>query len=438
MGEGTVVEEVESAVLAGGGLDSPRLLTILDHVAHAVFVKDRELRWVFLNEAAEKLMGFPREEMLGKTDHDYFPASEADFFREKDLEMFRSGKTVVIEQEPLTDGQGEHHFLATTKTPLRNAAGEVTHLVGIIHDITRLVRAEEALRKANEDLERRVAERTRALEVAQEDLVRKERLAVLGRLAGGVAHQIRNPLGAIENATALITRHSRDPDGTIFREAIRILQEESAHANRIVNDLVSYARIRTPVARSVPLKETLRELVGSFNLPTRIVDEAAGAPTTGPVARPLPLGGRGENRLVTIELTLLDVPDAFVDELQTHEALRNLIRNGVEAMPKGGTLHLSLDQADPSFVRVVVQDEGVGIPEAVRSHMFEPLVTSKPTGLGLGLVTAQALVESQGGRIAWSSHEGVGTRFEVFLPRSREKKSSATGAEPIDRPLRSA
>jgi two-component system, LuxR family, sensor kinase FixL len=430
---GSIVEEVGSAVLAGGGLDSPRLLAVLDHVAHAVFVKDRELRWVFLNEAAEKLMGFPREEMLGKTDHDYFPASEADFFREKDLEMFRTGKTVVIEQERLTDGQGEHHFLATTKTPLRNAAGEVTHLVGIVHDITRLVRAEEALRKANEDLERRVAERTRALEAAQEELVRSERLAVLGRLAGGVAHQIRNPLGAIENATALITRHSRDPESTIFRESIRILQEESAHANRIVNDLVSYARIRTPAARSVPLKETLRELVGSFNLPIRIVNEGTGPPSTGPVA----ILGPSRSQSVTIELTLLDVPDAFVDELQTHEALRNLIRNGVEATPKGGTLHVALDQADADFLRVVVQDEGLGIPEAVRSRMFEPLVTSKPTGLGLGLVTAQALVTSQGGRIAWSSHEGVGTRFEVFLPRSRETVRSVPH-EPVDLPLRSA
>ncbi len=433
MGEGGVIEEVRSAVLAGGGLDSPRLFAVLDHVAHAVFVKDRELRWVFLNEAAEKLMGFPREEMLGKTDHDYFPAVEADFFREKDLEMFRTGKAVVIEQEPLTDGQGEHHFLATTKTPLRNAAGEVTHLVGIIHDITRLVRAEEALRHANEELERRVAERTRALELAQEDLVRKERLAVLGRLAGGVAHQIRNPLGAIENATALITRHSRDPENPIFRESIRILQEESAHANRIVNDLVSYARVRTPVAQCVPLDETLRELVGSFKLPIRIVDERDGAPITGPVGRP----GSSRSQGVTIELTLLDVPDAFVDELQTHEALRNLIRNGVEATPKGGTLHVALDQADADFLRVVVQDEGAGIPEAVRSHMFEPLVTSKPTGLGLGLVTAQSLVTSQGGRIAWSSHEGVGTRFEVFLPRSREAVR-AVAAEAIELPLRSA
>jgi signal transduction histidine kinase len=351
-------------------------------------------------------------EKQGWTDHDYFVAPETDYFREKDLEMSR-GEETVIEQEPVTYGRGEPHFISTTTSPRRNAAGEVT-LVGTIHDITRLVRADEALRKANEDLERRVAERTCALEAAQDDLARNERLAVLGRLVGEVAHQIRNHLGAIENATALITRQSRDPDSTIFGESIRILQEESAQANRIVNDLVSFARMRAPAARNTSLKEILRELVGSFSLPIRIVDERSGTPSSGPVARL----GSCRSQGVTIELTLLDVPNAFVDELQTLEALRNLIRTGVEATRQGGTLHVALDQADADFLRVVVQDEGLGIPDAVRSRLFEPLVTSRPTGLGI--VTAQALVTSQGGRIVWSSREGVGTRFEVFLPRSRE------------------
>jgi signal transduction histidine kinase len=172
--------------------------------------------------------------------------------------------------------------------------------------------------------------------------------------------------------------------------------------------------MRAPAARNTSLKEILRELVGSFSLPIRIVDERSGTPSSGPVARL----GSCRSQGVTIELTLLDVPNAFVDELQTLEALRNLIRTGVEATRQGGTLHVALDQADADFLRVVVQDEGLGIPDAVRSRLFEPLVTSRPTGLGI--VTAQALVTSQGGRIVWSSREGVGTRFEVFLPRSRE------------------
>lgn len=409
------VSALKGAVLTGERLDAPDLVAVLDHIAHPIFVKDREHRWVLVNEAFAKLLGLPRGELLGRTDHDLFPAAEADFFRAKDVEVFRTGESVVIEQEPLTDASGNVHTLATTKTPLRSASGEVTHLVGIIHDITKLARAEDALRRANEGLELRVAERTRALEAAQGDLVRKERLAVLGQLAGGVAHQIRNPLAAIGNAATLIARHAGDPTDPVFQEAIRILQDEADHANRIVNDLVSYARIRSPSCRAVPLAETLRELVGALGFPVRTLHDGDDAPSTGPVRTPRPTA----NARISIDLWLSDVPDAFIDELQVHEALRNILRNAVEAMPLGGRMHVSLERAeDTGFVRVVVQDEGAGVPESVREHMFRPLVTTKPAGLGLGLVTAQALVTSQGGRIEWSSKVGEGTRFEVYLPRA--------------------
>ncbi len=381
------------ALLPGAGVAGPTLVEILDHIAHPVFVKDRALRLVFLNTAAEKLLGFPRGEMVGKSDHDFFPRPQADFFREKDLETFRTGQPVVIEEEPLTDAGGALHYLATTKTPLYNAQGEATHLVGIIHDITRLVRAEEALRHANEALEQRVLERTRALEAAQQDLVRQERLAVLGRLAGGVAHQIRNPLASIANASAILRRAA--PGSDEFREALDILREESSRANRIVTDLVSYARVRAPTRRRVPMERAIREVL------------AASAPPDD----------------VRVELALLDTPDAFVDELQVHEALGNLVRNAIEAMPQGGTLRVALQPGDGELLRVVIEDDGVGIPELVQASMFEPLLTTKPMGLGLGLVTAQSLVASQGGHITWSSPSvpgGRGARFEVWLPKVDE------------------
>lgn len=369
-----------------GGLDAPALMEILDHLAHAVFVKDRALRFVFLNHAAESLLGFPRGEMLGKTDHDFFPKAEADFFREKDLEMFRTGASVEVTSEPLTDAAGRVHHLSTTKTPLRNPRGEVTHLVGIIHDITRLVEAEEALRGVNEELERRVAARTEELEAAQRELARKERMSVLGKLAGGVAHQIRNPLGSISNAASIL-RVAR-PGSPEFLATLDVLREESHRANRIVTDLVTYARVRAPNRRRVLLSRTVEEVVAAAPIPPN----------------------------VRVELALPDgAPEAHVDELQVFEALGNLVRNAVEAMPGGGTLRLGLSLRGRELC-VAIADEGAGIPAIVQASMFEPLLTTKPMGLGLGLVTAQSLIVSQGGRIAWSTAEGEGTTFEVFLP----------------------
>src|SRR5262249_6398104 len=158
------------------------------------------------NKALTDMVGFPLREMIGKTDYDFFPKSEADFFRAKDVEMFTHGATVTIDEERITDAAGKRHILATTKVPLRNAEGEVTHLVGIIHDITRLKEVEEELRLANETLENRVRERTNELTVAKDKLLTQERLAVLGQLAASLAHEIRNPLAAITNAAFVLRR----------------------------------------------------------------------------------------------------------------------------------------------------------------------------------------------------------------------------------------
>ncbi len=368
------------------GLDAPALMEILEHLAHAVFVKDRELRFVFLNRAAEHLLGFPRDEMLGKTDLDFFPKAEADFFREKDLEMFQTGDSVEIASEPLTDAAGTVHHLSTTKTPLRNARGEVTHLVGVIHDITRLVEADEALRGVNEELERRVLARTAELEAAQRELARKQRISVLGKLAGGVAHQIRNPLGSISNAASIL-RVAR-PDSPEFRATLDVLREESAHANRIVTDLLNYARVRAPNRRRVLLSRTVEEVVAAVTMPPN----------------------------VRVELSLPDEPaEAHIDELQVFEALCNLVRNAIEAMPTGGAVRITLTPRGREQC-VTIRDEGDGIPAEVQASMFEPLLTTKPMGLGLGLVTAQALIVGQGGRLTWTTTAGEGTTFEVFVP----------------------
>ncbi len=384
------------AELRLAGLDAPALMEILDHLAHAVFVKDRALRFVFLNRAAEHLLGFARGDMLGKSDHDFFPKAQADFFREKDLEMFRTGVAVEIASEPLTDAAGVVHHLSTTKTPLRNARGEVTHLVGIIHDITRLVEAEEALRGVNEELERRVRARTAELEAAQRELARKERMSVLGKLAGGVAHQIRNPLGSISNAAAIL-RVAR-PGSPEFLATLDVLREEAHRANRIVTDLVTYARVRAPNRRRVSLSRTIEDVVAAAAIPAN----------------------------VRVELSLPgDAPEALVDELQVFEALGNLVRNAVEAMPEGGALRLTLAPRG-SELCVAITDEGAGIPAVVQASMFEPLLTTKPMGLGLGLVTAQSLIVSQGGRVAWSTVEGEGTTFEVFLPAAPPVSPPAT------------
>jgi len=362
------------------------LEAVIQHVAHPIFVKDRAFRFVFFNEAFVALVGRPREAMLGKTDYDIAPREEADFFRLKDIEMFSTGGQVTIDEEPITDASGRRHTLATTKVPLRDASGAVTHVVGIIHDISRLKAAEEALRLANEGLERRVRDRTAALEAAQSKLVRRERLAVLGQLAGGLAHQIRNPLGIIANAAYVLQRHVPKEDEEPSR-ALSIILAEAWQANRIITDLLDYARVRPPVRRAVSVREIVERALSTQTIPTN----------------------------VRVTLDIAASPPASVDADQVRDAVENLIRNAVEAMPEGGDLRIGA-RADGGSLALTIADSGVGIPCDVQETLFEPLVTTKPLGLGLGLTTTRALVENQGGSIGFESTPGRGTRFEVRLP----------------------
>lgn len=359
---------------------------VLDHVAHPIFVKDRNFRWVALNQALCDMVGYPREELLGKMDYDFFPKAEADFFRQKDIEMFSTGAQVTIDEEPITDGQGRRHILATTKVPLRSATGEVTHLIGIIHDITRLKAAEEALRQANEDLEQRVRERTRALEIAQEELVRKERLAVLGQLAGGLAHQIRNPLGAITNAAYLLKRRLRPEPASEIAHSVAIILEEAWHANRLISDLLDYGRVQPPRLRVVS--------------PRKLLERVSAVHNVGPA--------------VEVIIDAPDEPNVAIDEDQVADALDNLFRNALDAMPEGGTLRLAATPVAKA-VRFTVSDTGSGVPAEIKGRLFEPLVTSKPLGRGLGLTTARALIENQGGSITCEDTER-GACFVVTLP----------------------
>lgn len=372
-------------------IDMEFLAALIDSIAHPIFVKDRSFRFVLLNKALCELVGYSRAEMLGRTDYDLFPREQSDFFRQKDQEMFRSGSTVTIEEENVTDARGVTHLMATKKVPLRDPDGEATHLVGIMHEITELRAAQAELRQANEELERRVAERTAELRAVQEELLRQERLATLGKLAGGLAHQIRNPLSVISNATNILRRAL----GSTFPEtggaadpttALAIIREEVWRANRIITDLLDYARVREAVRVPNRVEDLVEHVLASREIPGRIR-----------IVRELPA-----------------LPPVVVDAAQVHGALDNLVENAFDAMPRGGTL-IFRAFAEGDAVVLSVEDSGGGIPAEIRDRVFEPLLTTKPDGLGLGLTTARALVENQGGAIRFQT-SAEGTTFALVLP----------------------
>lgn len=357
----------------------------------ALFVKDRAHRYVLVNAPFLALARRTEREVLGSRDADFLPREIAERQRASDREVLEHGRTIRIEEEMYVDPERRRYVVATTKVPLEDGDGAITHVLGVMHDITRLKIAEEDLRHAKEDLERRVEERTDALRGAQQELLRKERLAVLGQLAGGLAHQIRNPLAAITNAASVLKRRLGESADSDVQQALTAIREEVWEANRIITDLLDYARIRPPSRSAVAIEPLI---------------EAALT-----LARP-------DDR-IAIERTVDPTLHALIDERQMRDALSNVLRNGVEAMPDGGTLRVEAYR-DGTTAAIAVQDTGPGIARASLAYLFEPLVTSKPLGLGLGLATAKALIENQGGTIRCTTAAGCGARFEIRIPAADE------------------
>ena len=359
---------------------------MLDNIPDIAWLKDRDGRFVAVNMPMALAAGRASPaEILGKTDFDLWPHELATRYTNDDAEIMRTGLHKRVE-EPLIDASGVAHWIESFKTCITGDNGEVIGTTGMARDITERKHAEQALRITNDELERRVAHRTQELAEVQEDLVRKERLVVLGQLAGGVAHQIRNPLAAIMNAAYVLRRHLNPGQHPNVEDAIRIIHDEVRHANVIITGLLDYARVRTPDRHPAAMNELLERVLAAEWIPPSI----------------------------EVVREIEEVPMLVVDADQLHGAVFNLVRNAVEAMPDGGTLRVAM-RPDGEQILIAVTDTGAGLSPQVRSHLFEPLHSTKPMGIGLGLVTARTFVEAHGGRI---THVDVptGARFEIRLP----------------------
>ncbi len=253
--------------------------------------------------------------------------------------------------------------------------------------------AEEELRNANEELQAANEE----LRETQEQLVRSEKLAAIGQLAGGVGHELRNPLGAIKNATYYIRRklskfESLQKEPRIM-EFLDIMDEEIATSNKIINDLLNFARTGKPAVSLASIETVIDSALSRLAIP--------------------------ENIAVTKKLDA-DLPEIEIDTTQIRQVLLNLIANAVQAMPEGGKLTISA-RVRKKYLEIVIADTGQGIPEEIVGKIFDPLFTTKAKGIGLGLAVCESIIENHQGRISVSSRAGRGTTFTIELPLSITK-----------------
>jgi signal transduction histidine kinase len=245
-------------------------------------------------------------------------------------------------------------------------------------------------------LEARVEERTRALQDAmaelkatQNELVKREKLAILGQLAGGVGHELRNPLGVMTNALYYLDVVLRDERPEV-KEYLGILRTQIALSEKIIGDLLDFARVKPPQREPVPLGDLVAEQLQRLG-PLDGVTLASEIPPT--------------------------LPPACVDRVQLGQVVLNLLTNAVQAMNGArGTLTVRGALETPDRLRLDVRDTGLGISPDDSRRIFEPLFTTKARGIGLGLAVSRTLARANGGDITFVSEAGEGTTFTVRLP----------------------
>ncbi|HXG48063.1 MAG TPA: PAS domain-containing protein [Methylomirabilota bacterium] len=415
----TELKRIEDQLAAERNL----LRSLIDNLPDYIFVKDTQGRYVLDNVAHRRFLGAATaDEVIGRTVADFFPPEQAAQFSRDDAVVLQEGRPLPHLEELVTDRQGNRRWHSTTKVPLRDSYNRIIGLVGIGRDVTERKMAEEALQRMNaelarrqEDLERVLADLREAhegLKSAQAQLIEAEKMQSVGRLAAGVAHEVKNPLGILRMGIDYLTQNLAPRDENLdliladMKEAIR-------RADGIIMGLLDFSAPHALDAHAEDLNA--------------IIDQALR----------LVRGILGNNIHVERQLDP-NLPRAWLDPNKFIQVFVNTFTNAVHAMPSGGTLTVRTYareltagefERDPGLraadrfregERVVVAevaDTGTGIPPEKLPRIYDPFFTTKPPGkgTGLGLTVTRRIVELHGGHIEIANRKEGGVLVKLVL-----------------------
>lgn len=253
----------------------------------------------------------------------------------------------------------------------------------------------QELKNFSQQMEEKIHQTTADLRKAEAQLIRSGKLAALGQLAAGIAHEIRNPLTSIN-----ILIHSlmdKLPEKNPQREDLRVVEEEIHRINEIVNQFLRFAKPAPPLFEKTDVLSVIEETLQL-------------------------LRHQVEKQGIVVEKQLQSLPILLMDREQMKQAMLNLLLNAVQAMPQGGQLTLEgKNSEDGQWIQLSFQDTGAGIPDEYMDKLFDPFFTTKEGGMGLGLSIACRIIDQHHGKIDVESSPGVGTLFRVWLPIDYER-----------------
>lgn len=226
------------------------------------------------------------------------------------------------------------------------------------------------------------------LKEVQEKLLRSEKLSAIGKLAGVMAHEIRNPLGTIKNSVYYLNLKYKDSLDKKTVKHMKMIESEIKISNKIISDVLDFVKAKAPILKDESVNSLIEETLSKTNIPKTVIIKTK------------------------LELKL---PNLKLDAVQIMQVLLNIITNSIQAMPKGGSLLITSKMVD-KYINIDIKDSGVGITTDNLKKIFDPLYSTKARGLGLGLSTCQSLVNAHKGKLEVKSNVGKGTTFTIRLP----------------------
>ncbi len=378
-----------------------RLRAFLENSAVIAWLKDEGGRYVFISQNFEKRFSVRMEEWKGRTDFELWPREVAEVFRRHDQAVLTSGGNMEIVERAITSDGSESWWLIN-KFFFCDSSGR-RHIGGLGVDITDRKRSEEELRKAKNELELRVRERTAELQATVEELRRSN--DDLEKFAWVSSHDLREPLRMIASYVGLLEHEYKDKLDANARDYIRFAEEGAIRMKHLLNDLLTYSRVNTEGKTPEPVSAQKALDLARRNLQLRIEE-------TG------------------VQITQDPLPTVLADEIQLIQAFQNLLSNAIKFRkdtepPK---IHVSAEQRDKEWL-FSVRDNGIGIEPEYYEKIFVPFQRlhadrSKYPGSGIGLSIVKRIIERQHGRVWVESKYGEGTAFYFTLPTAH----SADGA----------
>jgi len=347
------------------------------------------------NPTAENIFGFSAKEMMGREPYGTIVPEEVRSVVEPIWSRIMSGDKAAHSVNENVTRQGETITCEWYNTPMLDVSGRIVGAISMVQDVSERKAAEDELEKYRSTLESLVKERSAQLEVAQAELVQKERLAVLGQLTATVSHEIRNPLGTVANALYLLKEGLQGDEHAKLAKPLLLAERNVERCDTIISDLLDFSRQRKIEKAPIKIDDWLIELLDEMSIPEQI----------------------------ELQKDLCTNSDVPADPERLRRVLVNVITNAVQALDE-------IDKPDKKITvrtrlvdetcEIVVQDNGPGMSQDVVKRIYEPMFSTKNFGVGLGVPIIRNILEGHCGGVDYLSEVDKGTTVTMWLPLSEE------------------